>query len=608
MKQQTIWGTLDPFVEGGGVMGRKVANGGFLSALLEADPFDQYHFFLESPAALARQEEWLKDGFPALRRRGAFVLRAHQELHTALARTRYHCFHLSDCLSRFTALARLRNLYSPHIFPITGPTHSLSYDRFMPAFLGHLWKGVSPRDAIAATSKSAEDALRNVFGGLRAAYGVRGGAGTPRPAGEEGVEHENGGRPLPGPRVERIPLGVVLEGLPSPEERWDAPLSPANLPARDLRKRLDLGGALMFLCLGRLDPASKMDVTPVLAALKRAEDLGLAPGSHALVLAGWAEEGDPLPEALRGYARALGLRLIPVPRPDDAERRALYAAADVFLSPADNVQETFGLTLAEAGAAGLPVIASDFDGYRDIVVHGETGLLAPTLGFAETAETAALAGLWFDNQYHLRLAQQTVVDVPALAGALVALGTDPARRKAMGAAAAQRVRERFSWPVVIRRYVELWDALARVPLEKEAEAALRAAAHPLRMDFARVFRGHFTGVLDGETAASLRLRRTAAGDALYRKALPPLLYAGMEHMLDDGMLRRILLAARKPASARELLDAALAEMLGAAPAGRESEGEETRIHPAMALPPAVARERAAFALLWALKRDYLELA
>jgi hypothetical protein len=49
MQTMRIWGTLDPFVEGGEVMGRKVANAGFLDALLAADPFDAYHFFQASP-------------------------------------------------------------------------------------------------------------------------------------------------------------------------------------------------------------------------------------------------------------------------------------------------------------------------------------------------------------------------------------------------------------------------------------------------------------------------------------------------------------------------------------------------------------------------------
>ena len=45
-----------------------------------------------------------------------------------------------------------------------------------------------------------------------------------------------------------------------------------------------------------------------------------------------------------------------------------YAAADIFVSLSDNIQETFGLTPVEAMAAGLPVVASDWDGYRETIV------------------------------------------------------------------------------------------------------------------------------------------------------------------------------------------------------------------------------------------------
>ena len=44
-----------------------------------------------------------------------------------------------------------------------------------------------------------------------------------------------------------------------------------------------------------------------------------------------------------------------------------WAGADIFCSLADNIQESFGLTPIEAMASGLPVVASDWDGYRDTI-------------------------------------------------------------------------------------------------------------------------------------------------------------------------------------------------------------------------------------------------
>jgi phosphatidylinositol alpha-mannosyltransferase len=53
---------------------------------------------------------------------------------------------------------------------------------------------------------------------------------------------------------------------------------------------------------------------------------------------------------------------------------AYHAACDVFVSPAIG-QESFGVSLVEAMAAGLPVVASDIAGYREVVRAGVDGLL-----------------------------------------------------------------------------------------------------------------------------------------------------------------------------------------------------------------------------------------
>ena len=54
-------------------------------------------------------------------------------------------------------------------------------------------------------------------------------------------------------------------------------------------------------------------------------------------------------------------------------RKLAWSSADIFSSLSDNIQETFGITPIEAMASGLPVVVSDWDGYRDSVRHGVDG-------------------------------------------------------------------------------------------------------------------------------------------------------------------------------------------------------------------------------------------
>ena len=57
------------------------------------------------------------------------------------------------------------------------------------------------------------------------------------------------------------------------------------------------------------------------------------------------------------------------PVTESIKRKALKAA-DLVVSLVDNIQETFGLSIAEAMAMGKPIVASNWDGYRDLVRDG----------------------------------------------------------------------------------------------------------------------------------------------------------------------------------------------------------------------------------------------
>lgn len=564
MKNIRRWGTLDPFLEHGNILGRTVANQGFITALLQQNPFDEYHFVLPNKQSIENTSAAFALRFPALANKGAFHFSLQHNLPTLLGSTHFSCFHLSDCLSHMVSLMQLRNNYAPFLFPITGVTHSLSYKRYLPALLEHIWKGVTPRDSIVTTSASAKAMLTTTFTRLIANYSL-----------QNDAAHY--------PALSTIPLGATV-----------AITQQTACVAQQLKEDLALGETTVFLCLARISAHSKMDIIPALTAFKEAEALGLPPQSYTVIIAGWVEQNDPLPEALIQYAATMNITLKIVRCPTDEQKDALYALADVFISPSDNIQETFGLTLVEAGMAGLPTIASHFDGYKDIIIDGETGFLVPTLGFATSAETNTLAALWFDNQYHLKLAQQTAISIPLFAKKIALLGTQPSTRTCMGKAAKLRAEQLFSWQTVINQYCDLWQTLYNAPITSQQEQHIRTANHPTQPNFAQSFAQHFTTTLTPQQQNSIMVTITPKGEALYRAKLPPLLYAGMEDMLNEQALHRLLFAARKPALAKMLVQAALSALQ-----------EQQSANIAAAVPPDFLEERAAFAVLWALKHHYV---
>ena len=71
------------------------------------------------------------------------------------------------------------------------------------------------------------------------------------------------------------------------------------------------------------------------------------------------------------------------------ETFALYGMMDVVVVPSEF--EGFGLSAAEAMAAGVPVVASDVDGLREVVEDGVSGILVP-FGDVEKMTSSTLGG------------------------------------------------------------------------------------------------------------------------------------------------------------------------------------------------------------------------
>jgi phosphatidylinositol alpha-mannosyltransferase len=109
--------------------------------------------------------------------------------------------------------------------------------------------------------------------------------------------------------------------------------------------------------------------------------------------------------------------------PND-ELPPIHAAGEVFVAAATG-QESFGIALVEAMAAGLPVVATDIPGYREVVTDGVDGLLVPPR------------------------------DPEALAAGLVRVLTEPQLAERLGRAGRERARS-YDWSIVVDRLEELY--------------------------------------------------------------------------------------------------------------------------------------------------------
>ena len=236
-----------------------------------------------------------------------------------------------------------------------------------------------------------------------------------------------------------------------------APATPVERAAA--RRALALpDDAVVIRVLGRLSPHSKMDMFPLRDAISACFQDSSRSKVH-VVAAGWCDDGATYPQSLASAFAAHGVALTVAQRPSEESKRSLYRSADVFVSLSDNPQETFGLTLLEAQAAGLPCVVTDYDGYRDVVADGVTGYLIPTFGVADTATLDVMSTLLHRDELHLLLSQSTALDAEALRAALAALFHDAGLRLRMGEAGIERVRSGFLWRHCVSRHLELWHEL-----------------------------------------------------------------------------------------------------------------------------------------------------
>ena len=344
---------------------------------------------------------------------------------------------------------------------------------------------MQPWDALICTSPS----VRECLGGLLDRWQLH-------------LSQRFGATRSPRPQLPLIPLGVDQKNLL--DQRAD------QRSRSFLRRQLRLRESdVLVLWLGRLSFFEKAYPQGMFIALQKASRRS---GRRLhFVMAGWFPGGETdhssYQAAAQVYAPDVSVHFLDGKNPDVI--RCCWAGADVFLSLVDNPQETFGLAPVEAMAAGLPVVVSDWDGYRYTVSDGVEGFRIPTLapGHAQQGEELALQhdhGLIAYQDYVGSVAQHVAVDTEAAAVAIARLAEDPVLRQRMGNAGRQTVRRRFDWPVVARLHHQLYAELAELRRVGTGGSGVESQ-HPLRADPFRDFASFATTCLGPETKLSLAM-------------------------------------------------------------------------------------------------------
>jgi len=194
----------------------------------------------------------------------------------------------------------------------------------------------------------------------------------------------------------------------------------------EIKSHAEESAELKILFVGRIARVRRIElILQAVSKLSIPYSLTIVGGEEktsSLSKAGYLEELTKLAEDLQ-----ISDKVQFVGRKAPEELKAYYQNADVFVYP--SLYENFSQPILEAGAIGLPIIATEVGVAREIVKDGETGFLVQ-------GEPMAIRE---------RLMQMT----------------DPDLRTSMGEAIRKVVQQNYSWDQVLQKYVDIYRALVK---------------------------------------------------------------------------------------------------------------------------------------------------
>lgn len=348
---------------------------------------------------------------------------------------------ICDCVENFKQAIYLRERFSNQCPPISIIIHCASQIDAITNFLvPSLFMGLKPFDTFFCSSLAVKKVLEKQLDALSDSFKTLHGLVI-----------------KPTFRLDVVPLGID-----------DEEFQPINKnQARELLKIPQ--NDFVILYLGRVSAFFKGDILPLIRVVKNL--CGKNPNKNIrLIIAGADYNGINEYKLIKRYISTLNMeKNITLFESFEFNKRNLfYSASDVFTSPTDSIQETFGLTPLEAMACGVPQVVADWNGYKETIVHGKTGFKVPTYWCRCDEDISAYPDalteeINSDRFYsHLLMGQSVAIDLNAYEYYLQELLDNEIMRNAMSKNSLEIFKNNYTLKRTIRSYETVWEELVAI--------------------------------------------------------------------------------------------------------------------------------------------------
>ena len=336
--------------------------------------------------------------------------------------------------------ARQRMYYGHDKYSLLGVTHTTASQHVMDGLSSLLTHPVMPWDAIICTSNCVHDTVTKVINSQK-----------------DYLKSKLDAKNFSLPQFPIIPLGVDPDYFEINESNKSSARKKLNIDQDDI--------AIIFV--GRLSFHAKSHPFPMYLALEKIQQNLPKDKKIHLIQTGWFAN-DHIKNAFENEAKKIcpNINLIFLDGRDQSLKFQSLAASDIFVSLSDNIQETFGLTPLEGMASGLPVVATDWNGYRDTVRDNKDGFLVPTYTLPE----GNLEEIAYDHMseainydYYIGInSLYTAVDIQKCISSLKELILNDELRLKMGKEARNHAKSNYYWPIILEKYKELFIELDNI--------------------------------------------------------------------------------------------------------------------------------------------------